>query len=311
MVWPVALVGIGKIARDQHIPTIAESGEFSVAATASRNARIDGVDGFDDLPSLLAARPDIPVVSLCTPPQVRFADARAALEAGRHVMLEKPPGATLSEVQALAALARARGVTLYATWHSRHAPAVAAARDWLAGKTIRSVDIRWKEDVRHWHPGQDWIWQAGGLGVFDPGINALSVLTAIFPRALHLRQADLMFPANRDTPVAATLGFVDPGGARVEAGFDWLKTGAPEWDIHLDTDAGYALLSEGGARLSVEGVETGAGEGAPLPGEYPALYARLADLLRRGESDVDLTPLTHVADAFMIGRRVTVAPFDW
>jgi D-galactose 1-dehydrogenase len=43
------------------------------------------------------------------------------------------------------------------------------------------VNVIWREDVRVWHPGQDWIWQPGGLGVFDPGINALSIITHILP----------------------------------------------------------------------------------------------------------------------------------
>lgn len=308
MTHKIALVGIGKIAVDQHVPALAASDDFDLAATASRNAGVDGVDRHASLADLLAARDDIPCVSLATPPHVRYADARAALMAGRHLMLEKPPGATLSEVEDLIALARARGLTIYCTWHSRHAAAVAAARDWLDGRAIRRLEIRWKEDVRHWHPGQDWVWQPGGLGVFDPGINALSVLTAIFPRALHLTGAQLHFPANRDTPVAAELAFHDPGGAEVTAAFDWLKDGAPEWDIHIETDASYALLSEGGARLTVDGVEADLPE---APGEYPALYARFAALLAAGDSDTDLAPLRHVADAFTLGRRITAAPFDW
>ncbi len=121
-------------------------------------------------------------MALCTPPQVRHGLARQALEAGKHVMLEKPPGATLSEVEDLRQVAEAQGVTLQATWHSRYAPAVAPARDWLAGKTITAARINWREDVRVWHPGQDWIWEPGGLGVFDPGINALSIATAVLPR---------------------------------------------------------------------------------------------------------------------------------
>ncbi|MDF0599205.1 Gfo/Idh/MocA family oxidoreductase [Psychromarinibacter sp. C21-152] len=307
----IALVGIGKIARDQHIPSLAASAAFELAATASRHGTVEGIDAYPDLASLLAERPDIPCISLCTPPHVRYDDARRALEAGRHVMLEKPPGATLSEVHDLAALAEAKGLTLFATWHSRHAPAVSAARDWLANQTIRRLEIRWKEDVRHWHPGQDWIWEPGGLGVFDPGINALSILTAIYPHPLHLTRADLRFPENRDTPVAADLTFADGRGTDLRAAFDWLKEGSPEWDMHIDTDAGYALLSEGGARLSINGVETSAHAGPELEGEYPALYARFADLLAAGASDVDLSPMRHVADAFTLGRRTTGAAFNW
>ncbi|SFD57070.1 Gfo/Idh/MocA family protein [Roseivivax sediminis] len=307
MARQIALVGIGKIARDQHIPAIAGSGAFSLAATASRNAGVDGVDGFSSLETLLAARTDIDAVSLCTPPGPRYADARRALLAGRHVMLEKPPGATLSEVHDLIALAEARGLTLFATWHSRHAASVAAARDWLAGKDIRRVEITWKEDVRRWHPGQDWVWEPGGLGVFDPGINALSVLTAIHPRPLHLSAAELSFPANRLTPIAADLTFRDPEGAEVTAAFDWRQEGPQTWDIVIETGAGTATLSDGGARLSVDGTEMSAGPDR----EYAGLYARFAELLANGESEVDLSPMRHVADAFTLGRRVEVDAFEW
>jgi D-galactose 1-dehydrogenase len=46
-------------------------------------------------------------------------------------------------------------------------------------------------------------------------------------------------------------------------------------------------------------------------GEYPALYARMAELVRAGTSDVDLAPMVHVADALTLGRRKTVARFDF
>ena len=120
-------------------------------------------------------------VALCTPPQVRHAQAAMALAAGKHVMLEKPPGATVAEITPLLTTARAAQRTLFATWHSRFAPAVEPARQLLAGRKVKSVKITWKEDVRVWHPGQAWIFEAGGLGVFDPGINALSILTRILP----------------------------------------------------------------------------------------------------------------------------------
>lgn len=303
----IALVGIGKIARDQHVPAIAASPSFDLAATASRHAGVDGVEAFTSLAALLEARPDIGCVSLCTPPQVRFEDARRALLARRHLMIEKPPGATLAEVHALEALAREQGVTLFATWHSRYAASVEAARAWLEGKSIRRVEVIWKEDVRRWHPGQEWVWQPGGLGVFDPGINALSVLTAIYPRPLHLVSADLSFPANRDTPIAADLAFHDVGGADITAAFDWNQRGPQSWDIHIDCAEGRLLLGGGGARLAINCNEVSAGPDH----EYSGLFARFAELVAAGESDVDLAPLTHVADAFMIGRRHVVEPFEF
>ena len=225
----IGLVGVGKIARDQHIPALGANPAFELVAAASRafvEAAGPDTDRFQRHPTIeamLDAHPEIDAVVLCTPPQVRHDLARLALERGKHVFLEKPPGATLSEVEALMAEATRGGLTLFAGWHSRFAPAVEPARLWLAERRLRKVRIDWREDVRRWHPGQAWVWQAGGLGVFDPGINALSIATAILPRPFFLTQAELRFPGNCDAPVAADLNFRDETGLSIEAGFDWLQ----------------------------------------------------------------------------------------
>ena len=301
---PVALVGIGKIARDQHVPALSASADFELAATVSRSGQVDGVTAFTDFDAFLAERPDVTVVSLCLPPQPRYPYAEKALLAGRHVMLEKPPGQTLAEVHALTRLAAEQGVTLYATWHSRMARAVAACRAALAGRVVTSAHITWREDVRKWHPGQDWVFEPGGMGVFDPGINALSVLTEVLPVPVHVTAATLEFPENRDTPIAAQIVF--SGG--VTADFDWRQTGPQTWDIDIHTDKGPVALRHGGNQLVLDGQAVG---DASIMGEYPALYARMAELIRTGQSEVDLAPMVHVADALTLGRRVTVAPFHF
>ena len=301
----LALVGIGKIARDQHLPSLSRSSDFDLVAAASRNAGVDGIANFASTGEMLAAMPEIAAVSLCMPPQARHQVAAEALAMGKHVMLEKPPGATLSEVEHLAGLAASNGVSLFATWHSRHAPGVEPARDWLKGKRIRKVTVTWKEDVRHWHPGQDWIFEAGGLGVFDPGINALSIVTRILPFPIWLTGAELTFPDNRQAPIAADLAFAGPHGEAVEAAFDFRQTGLQTWDIVVETDAGTLRLSMGGAKLFVDDEE----RAMPPEAEYDGLYARFAALIAAGQSDVDLSPLRHVADAFLLGRRAVTEPF--
>ena len=301
----VALVGIGKIAIDQHVPAINASPDWELAATVSRKGHVEGVESFSAIEAMLAVRPDIAVVSLALPPVPRFAYAWAALQAGKHVMLEKPPGATLAEVHALQALAKAKGLTLYATWHSRMAHAVAPAKAWLQGKTVASAHVTWREDVRKWHPGQDWVFEPGGMGVFDPGSNALSILTEILPAPVHLRLAELDFPANRQTPIAARLIF----SGNVTADFDWRQEGPQTWDIVVETPDGQLALRMGGNVLEIDGKPV-AGESS-IMGEYPALYARMAELVRQGESEVDLSPMVHVSDAMMLGRRTTVDPFNF
>lgn len=301
----IGIVGVGKIVRDQHLPALAADPDYRLIAAASRHAKVDGVENFPSIAAMLDAVPELGAVSLCMPPQVRADAARAALEAGKHVFLEKPPGATVSEVDHLAELAATKGVSLFASWHSRYAPAVEAARSFLASTRIRSAAINWKEDVRRWHPGQQWIWEPGGFGVFDPGINALSIATHILP-GMFITAATLDFPENRDAPIAAHIAFRTLDGAAVTADFDWRQTGPQSWEIMAETDAGSMLLSGGGSQLAIDGKVFDDQREA----EYPMLYRRFAEIVRAGVSDVDLSPLKHVADAFMLGKRRVVEPFD-
>jgi D-galactose 1-dehydrogenase len=302
----LAIVGLGKIARTQHVPAIAATPGIELAAVADPNATLEGVPHFATLDELLTQKPEIDAVAFCTPPQMRGALAARAIAAGKHVLLEKPPGATVSELTPLVAAAAESGKTLFASWHSRFAPAVEPARAFLANRNIRSVVIIWKEDVRVWHPGQRWIFEAGGLGVFDPAINALSILTRILPRPFFVTAAELAFPANCDAPIAATLAFSDETGIAMRAELDFLQTGEQTWEIRVETDDGWLTLSAGGAKLTYAGVALVDEKKV----EYPALYRHFIDLIRRNASDVDLTPLVHVADAFMLGRRRVVDAFE-
>ncbi|ANP84930.1 Gfo/Idh/MocA family protein [Rhizobium leguminosarum] len=301
----LAIVGVGKIVRDQHLPSIAKNPDFELVATASRHGTVEGVKSYTTIEAMLDAEPSIDAVSLCMPPQYRYEAAYKALVAGKHVFLEKPPGATLSEVADLEALANKQGASLFASWHSRYAPGVEAAKAFLVATTIKSVHVIWKEDVRHWHPNQDWIWQAGGLGVFDPGINALSIVTHILPRPIFITEAVLEFPENRDAPIAADIHFRNADGLPVHAEFDWRQTGKQSWDIVAETAAGQMVLAEGGAKLLIDG----ALRFAEPEQEYPSLYRRFAEIIKAGKSDVDLAPLRHVADAFMLGKRKFVDAF--
>lgn len=300
----LGIVGVGKIVRDQHLPTLAKDRDYRLTAAASRHGKVDGIENFPDIEAMLDAMPELEAVSLCMPPQFRYDAARTALAAKKHVFLEKPPGATVSEVEDLKALAAANGVSLFASWHSRYAPAVEAARDFLGSTTIRSAAINWKEDVRRWHPNQDWIWAPGGFGVFDPGINALSIATHILP-PMFITSAILDFPENRAAPIAAHIVFRTSNGLPVAMELDWRQTGPQSWDILAETDKGSMELSGGGSKLAVDGRVVHDEPEA----EYPMLYRRFAEIVRAGISDVDLAPLQHVADAFMLGKRNVVEAF--
>jgi D-galactose 1-dehydrogenase len=300
----MGLVGFGKIARDEHLPAIAATEGAQLIAVASRNASAEGLPSYPDLAAMLAAHPELDAVILCQPPQVRYAAAREALLAGKHVFLEKPPGATLTEVEALVHLAKEQGVSLYASWHSRYAAPVARLREWCAGRVMKSVAITWKEDVHRWHPGQEWIWEAGGFGVFDPGINALSILTAVLDEPVLLTGAAITTPSNRAAPIAASLTMQTASGAPIACEFDWRQTEPQTWQIHFEAEDGEFTFAQGGE----DAENTQADEDSALGGEYGAMYRHFVGLVRNGESDVDLAPLKLVADAFLCGHRIATDP---
>lgn len=297
----LALVGLGKIARDQHLPSLAASPAFQLIATVSPAECLTGVPAYADLDAALDAHPQIRAVALCTPPAVRAALAQRALQRGCHVLLEKPPCVVAQELAALAALAATQGLTLFAAWHSRFAAAVETARQMLSATPPLCVQVRWKEDHRIWHPGQAWLWREGGFGVLDPGINALSILTHILPAPLEFTDAALDCPQDSAMPAAARIR-LRSGAAEVKLELDFLHGGEPCWDIVVETAQGPLTLSHGGARLSL------AGQPRPIEeqNEYAAIYTCFETLIRAGAQDADGTPLALASAALQQGSRHTL-----
>ena len=222
-------------------------------------------------------------------------------------MLEKPPGVTADEVRALARHAAAKGVTLFASWHSREAAAVDTARDWLSGRAVTGGRIIWKEDIRQWHPGQEWILERAGMGVFDPAINALSILTRILPARFEVEAATLDIPSNRSAAIAAACTLRSAEGYTIKADLDFLFAGAPRWDIEVATDAGRLILRDGGATVELPGAAPHSGENC----EYPRLYGRFHALIEAAEIEADTAPLELVEQAYRLGARRSVPPFEF
>lgn len=310
MSYNIAVVGLGKIATDQHLPCIAKNPSFNLVAGVSRNATIASVPCFKSIEALAASGVAVDAVSLCTPPSVRLVMAQQALAAGYHLLIEKPPTPTMGESHAIIEAAARAGKVAYFTWHSRYNKAVEEARSRLAGKSIFKLKVTWREDVRHWHPGQEWIWQPGGFGVFDPGINALSIVTRIIPEPVFVASATIEVPANAATAIAADIRFKHADGrpCDMSANFDWRQTGEQTWDIEIVTDDGLELnLRRGGSILEVNGavVLKAAME------EYELIYERFAGLLRTGTSAVDLAPLQLINDCLMLARPVVTDAFHW
>lgn len=301
----IAIVGYGKIACDQHLPAISADPRFILAAVCTPSGDpglgVPWFTGIDDLLDGMSGKIDAIVV--CTPPAVRHDIASKALEAGLGVMLEKPPTATLGEIDDLTRIATARNLPFFASWHAQHAAAIPAAADALRDAEIAGVQIRWCEDVRKWHPGQEWIWEPRGFGVFDPGINGLSIATRILPITLFVTEARLLFPANKQAPIAAALTFAGEGRC---ASMDWRPCELEVYDVRVETADGRTVhILSGGDRLEINGKDCAVNSFSC----YSSIYDRFAAVVSERQVDVDREPLRIVVDSFLIGQRDLIEPF--
>lgn len=301
----IAIIGYGKIARDEHLPAIKANPDFELVAIVTNTAPTDiACPYFHTVAEMFAAMPGgVDAVAICTPPAPRFGIACEVAAQGVAMLLEKPPTATLGELDDLLRIAEANEAPVFTAWHSQYAAAVDMAQHALVGEEVTSLSLLWQEDVRKFHAGQQWIWEAGGFGVFDPGINGLSILTRILPEPILVRDAKLCFPANKQAPIAAELSF--HGNART-AVLDWRGGTEERWSIHIETKSGRSIdISHGGAALAIDGNT----QTLPNHDEYRGVYLEFANVVKTSRSRVDREPLRIVADCFLIGTRKMVEDF--
>lgn len=302
---PIAIMGVGKIAIDQHIPNIAASEDFELVATISKNHAIDGVPNFGSIAELLGALPQTKAIAICTPPQVRCDYTIDALNKGLHVMMEKPPTSTLCEFSEIIEAHKISNVTLFTAWHSRYAAKVEAAKAWLSSRELAEVRIVWRESALKWHPGQQWLWDAGGLGIFDPAINAFSIVTKLLGQSIRVLKSDFETPRNQAAPIAAKLE-MRLGDIPISADLDFREKDKEIWEIYFsDKNGEHMKLLFGGAAISINGSEP---ETSPDI-EYKSAYAEFAELIKAGASNADNSPQRIVADAFVLARNNAVDDF--
>jgi D-galactose 1-dehydrogenase len=299
----IGLIGFGAVAR-RHVDVIARSQNFDLCAIASTSPVVDGPDCpvFTSHGELLADASMVDAVAICTPPGARYSIARDALLAGKDVLLEKPPSVTLGEILALEQIARKMQLSVFAAWHSRFNKAVALAQELLATREIRSIRIKWLEDVNRWHPEQDWIWGPKGLGVFDAGINAISILTQMVPSPVIVTDSEMWSLPGTHSPIAARIsGHLTEGFASLRIDLDWRVAEECRELLFECSDGSAVRLGQSGRSLEIDGVPLIAEHNL----EYERLYAHFSSLIEQRKTDVDIEPLRLMADSFMIARRFT------
>jgi predicted dehydrogenase len=153
--------------------------------------------------------PAVSAVAVATPAATHFDLVRAALEAGKHVLVEKPITSSLAEAAKLADLAEQSGLVLMCDHTYCYTPAVRRIRELIRGGEIG--ELQYVDSVRI------------NLGLVQPDID---VLWDLAPHDLSI--LDFVLP-DEVTPVAVAAHTVDPiGNGYGCLGYlsVWLSTGA-------------------------------------------------------------------------------------
>ena len=293
----IAVVGLGEIALSQHIPIIERSPLFKLVATVSRSKNYKSLSNFGSLDELVFSGINVDAVALCIPPEPRFNIALQAFELGFSVLLEKPVATSIAQAEILEKKAAEHGVVVFSAWHSQYSPYINDVRNWVLQNGPSSFEINWHENVRKWHPDQKWISCSGGFGVFDPGINALSILTEIMPYNYQPKRVSFTKPANWMTPIAASFDLESVEGVTGVVSLDWRHVGDELWDIQIKSKRGELKLSKGGQVLFINGELMP--EKSGWVSEYDSLYKKFYKLIKSNTSSITKDPLVIVADLFL------------
>lgn len=97
-----------------------------------------GIENVDDIGAFLA-RPDLHLVYVATPPFLHFSQAKAALQAGKHVIVEKPLALTVAEADELITIARERNLLLIANLMQRYNPLYESVKRLVADRVLGEV----------------------------------------------------------------------------------------------------------------------------------------------------------------------------
>lgn len=221
-----ALVGFGFIAEQGHVPAYAGQDEFELVAVADGCAArreaalraLPGVHVFEDHRALFSALgAELDFVDVCTPPYAHHAITMDALDAGLHVLCEKPLATTPTDARAMVARAAEKQRVLFPSHNYKHSPVAQAVdralREGLLGtvhlvtlETFRNTHARgvpeWRE---HWR--RERRFSGGGIAM-DHGSHTFYLAfhwLKSYPTAISAR----MYSRAGDTEdtVAATIDF--------------------------------------------------------------------------------------------------------
>jgi predicted dehydrogenase len=182
----IGILGAGAVSQLVHLPLLTERADVRVVALADTNdmkARTIGERfGVERVvpDERLVQDGDLQAVVICTPNHRHEAQAIAALEAGLHVLVERPLALTAAGARRVIDAARAARRTVLVGMHHRFRPDVGALRSFVAGGELGRIyagRVAWmhrRVNLRHttWRQRPE---EAGGGAFMDLGVQSLDL----------------------------------------------------------------------------------------------------------------------------------------
>lgn len=203
----VGIIGAGAISQIVHLPIFVERKDVEVVALADRDVhRAETLSRRYSVPVVLEtdeilSLEELDAVVLCTPNHLHEEMAVAALEAGKHVLVERPLASTSKGTARVVETARSSGKVLAVGLPHRFRPEVIALRSFVQGEELGKLYAVRGSWLTRATPSARSSWrhdpQAGGGALVDLGIPALDLClwTTSFPRVTRVscllgREAD-------------------------------------------------------------------------------------------------------------------------
>jgi predicted dehydrogenase len=221
------LLGTGRITR-AILGAMPASARGRVAAVASRDvARAEAYARANNIPrwhgsyEALLANPDVDVIYNPLPNHLHAEWTIKALEAGKHVLCEKPFALTLAEVEAMYAAAQKAGRVVAEAFMYRHHPKILRTKELLDSGALGEVhfmrasfsftldrpdDIRWKPEM-------------GGGALWDVGCYPVSLARYLFGAPERVEGWQVRAPSGVDATFAGTLYFPGQRVAQIDCSF--------------------------------------------------------------------------------------------
>ncbi|GAB54128.1 oxidoreductase [Atlantibacter hermannii] len=327
----VGLIGYGYASKTFHAPLIVGTPGMTLAAVSSSDASKVHADWPNVTvvsdPKQLFNDPSLDLIVIPTPNDTHFPLARAAMEAGKHVVVDKPFTVTLSQARELEAMAKSRGLVLSVFHNRRWDSDFLTLKGLIAEGKLGEVSYfeshfdRYRPQVRNrWReqagPGSG-IWYDLGPHLIDQALVLFGVPVSITVDMAQLRpdaqttdyfHAVLTYPQRRvvlhSTMLAAaeSARYIVHGtrGSYVKFGLDPQEDRLKAGERPPQEEWGYDMR-DGVLTLAV-GDELDAQTLLTVPGNYPAYYAAIRDALNgQGENPVPASQAIRVMELIELG----------